>query len=211
MGIYIPTMGITIKRPGSGISALFSDVQRDLLGLLYGQPERQFMGAEIIRQLGRGTGAVHRQLKQFAGSGLVTVTRRANQTYYQADPRNPIFPELRGIILKTTGLAEPLREGLAPFADEIDAAFVFGSIAAGTARSSSDVDLMVLTKTEEAPSYADLYRALGSIERRLARPVNPVLMTTQEWGRKRSAGEPFAARVAASDRIMLLGDPRVIA
>lgn len=204
-------MGIVTKPRGSGISALFSDVQRDLLGLIYGQPERQFMGAEIIRHLGRGTGAVHRQLKQFVASGLVTVTKRANQTYYQADPRNPIFAELRGLILKTTGLAEPLREGLAPFGEEIDAAFVFGSIAAGTARSSSDVDLMILTKTEDAPSYATLYRALGSIERRLARPVNPVMMTTQAWGRKRAEGESFAARVAASDRIMILGDPRVVA
>ena len=206
MGIYIPTMGIATKRRGSGVSALFSDVQRDLLGLLYGQPERQFMGMEIIRQLGRGTGAVHRQLKQFAASGLVTVTKRANQTYYQADPRNPIFPELRGIILKTSGLADPLRKALAPFAEEIVAAFVFGSVAAGRERSTSDVDLMIITRTPEAPVYADVFEGLARAERQLARPVNPILMSAAEWQQKRMIDESFVARVAADTKIMILGD-----
>lgn len=199
-------MGIVTKPRGSAISALFSDVQRDLLGLLFGQPERQFMGAEIIRQLDRGTGAVHRQLKQFAANGLVTVTRRANQTYYQADPRNPIFPELRGLILKTTGLAEPLRKALAPFAREIVAAFVFGSIAAGRERATSDVDLMIITRTPESPPYTDVFEGLGRAERQLARPVNPILMSAAEWHQKRMVGESFAARVAADPKIMILGD-----
>lgn len=205
MGIYILTMGITTKRRGSGVSSLFSEVQRDLLGLLYGQPERQFMGAEIIRQLGRGTGAVHRQLKQFAASGLVTVTKRANQTYYQADPRNPIFPELRGIILKTTGLADPLRKALAPFAEAIVAAFVFGSLAAGRERSTSDVDLMIITRTAEGVSYTELYEVLAKAERTLARPINPILMTAEEWHRRRIVDESFAERVAEGEKIMILG------
>jgi predicted nucleotidyltransferase len=198
-------MGITTKRRGSGVSSLFSEVQRDLLGLLYGQPERQFMGAEIIRQLGRGTGAVHRQLKQFAASGLVTVTKRANQTYYQADPRNPIFPELRGIILKTTGLADPLRKALAPFAEAIVAAFVFGSLAAGRERSTSDVDLMIITRTAEGVSYTELYEVLAKAERTLARPINPILMTAEEWNRRRIVDESFAERVAEGEKIMILG------
>lgn len=204
-------MGIASKPKSPVISALFSSTQSDLLGLLYGQPDRQFMGAELIRQVGRGTGAVHRQLQQLSSGGLVTVTKRANQTWYQADPRNPIFPELRGIFLKTTGLAEPLRQALAPFAQEIVAAFVFGSIAAGRERTTSDVDLMILTHSEDGLSYSDLYTALAATERILARPVNPIIMTATEWGRKRMIDESFAGRVAESDRILIMGDPSAIA
>ncbi|MEO7332571.1 MAG: nucleotidyltransferase domain-containing protein [Gemmatimonadales bacterium] len=204
-------MGITKKALKPVASALFSSVQSDLLGLLYGQPDREFMGAELIRQIGRGTGAVHRQLQQFASSGLVTVTKRANQTYYRANTRNPIFPELRGIVLKTTGLAEPLRQALAPFAKEIVAAFVFGSIAAGRARPTSDVDLMILTDDVDGFSYSELFEALGPVERTLARPVNPIIMSVQEWGQKRMTEESFVDQVANSDRIMILGDTHAIA
>ena len=199
-------MGITKKALGGAASTLFSSTQRDLLGLLYGQPEREFLGAELIRLVGRGTGAVHRQLKQFAAGGLVTVTKRANQTYYKADARNPIYPELRGIILKTVGLAEPLRAALAPFEKEIVAAFVFGSMAAGREGSRSDVDLMILTRTAEGLSYTELYEELGKVERVLARPVNPILMTMAEYQRKRVIEESFVERVDAGPKIMLVGE-----
>ena len=207
----MPIMGITKKALKPVVSALFSSVQSDLLGLLYGQPDREFMGADLIRQIGRGTGAVHRQLRQFTSSGLVTVKKRANQTWYQADSRNPIFPELRGIVLKTTGLAEPLRQALAPFAKEIVAAFVFGSIAAGRAGPTSDVDLMILTDDVDAFSYSELFEALGPVERTLARPVNPTLMSLEAWQRKRATEGSFAARIAAGPKLILLGSEDEIA
>jgi predicted nucleotidyltransferase len=170
------------------------------------QPERQFMGAELIRQVGRGTGAVHRQLKQFASSGLVTITRRANQTYYQADRQNPIFEDLQRIILKTTGLAVPLRQALDPFAQKILAAFVFGSVASGRERSTSDLDLLILTTTPEGLSYGELYAALEPVEQLLGRPITPVVMTVEEWRTKTKVKDSFADRVAKGDLIMILGD-----
>ena len=188
------------------VSTLFSSVQSDLLTLLYGQPDQTFMGAELIRQVGRGTGAVHRQLQQLTSSGLVTVTKQANQTYYQADQRNPIFNELRGIVLKTTGLAEPLRQALAPFVAEIVAAFVFGSIAGGKERATSDVDLMILTRTEDALSYTEVFERLAQAERAIARPINPIITTMAEWQGKRSDDGTFAGRVAKGEKVMIFGE-----
>ena len=48
------------------------------------------------------------------------------------------------IVRKTIGLREPLRAALAPLADDIEYAFVFGSVAAGQDRANSDIDLMVV-------------------------------------------------------------------
>jgi len=68
-------MGTKGRRQGSGLAgALFTPVQQRVLGLLFGQPERRFQTAELIRLAGSGTGAVHRQLQRLAGAGLVIVS-----------------------------------------------------------------------------------------------------------------------------------------
>jgi len=41
------------------------------------------------------------------------VERTGNQKHYQAQRDSPVFEELHGLILKTVGLAEPLRQALA--------------------------------------------------------------------------------------------------
>lgn len=97
MGMIIPEMG-TKATPSRGLAdALFSRVQQRVLGLLYGQPQRRFQSAELIRLAGSGTGAAHRFLMKLADAGLVTVTRHANQKHYQANPESPIYKDLAGI------------------------------------------------------------------------------------------------------------------
>jgi predicted nucleotidyltransferase len=204
-------MGMPRKPKNQAISALFSSTQGEVMGLLFGQPDRRFMGSELIQLIGRGTGAVHRQLKALDAGGLVTVTKQANQTFYQADPKNPLFPELRGIFLKTTGLAEPLRRALAPFAEEIVAAFVFGSIAGGKERASSDVDLMILVRSEEALSYTEVFQRLSDVERLIARPINPIITTIAEWNGQKGRVGTFAGRVAKGEKVMVLGEESDVA
>lgn len=203
MGIIIPIMGISFDGNASGIaSALFSPVQAKVLGLLFGQPDRRFQGAELIRLVGAGTGAVHRQLQRLAESGLVIVTRIGNQKHYQANPDAPMYAELRGLVVKSVGLAEPIRRGLAPLAGAIRAAFVFGSVAAGRETASSDIDLLVIT---DSLRYPDVIEALLEVERELGRPVNPILLTSAEWRVRREEGGSLVDRVMRSERIFVLG------
>src|SRR5712671_3945354 len=102
-------MGTIEASTESGLAgALFTPVQQRVLGLLFGQPERRFQSAELIRLAGSGTGAVHRQLQRLEKSGLVTVSREGNQKYYAARMDAPVFQELRGLIVKTVGIIEPL-------------------------------------------------------------------------------------------------------
>src|SRR5437016_2416270 len=155
-------------------SALFTPVQQRVLGLLFGQPERRFQSAEIIRLAGSGTGAVYRQLQRLAEAGLVQATREGNQKYYAAQRTSSVYPELRGLIVKTVGIVEPLRAALANIADRIDLAFVFGSIAKGRENGGSDIDLLVVT---DAIAYADVYAALEMAERALGRTINPTVFT----------------------------------
>jgi len=201
-GTIIPEMG-RLQAPRNGLAgALFTPVQQRVLGLLYGQPERRFGSAELIRLAGSGTGAVHRQLQRLAAAGLVTVTRVGNQKHYQANPESPVFAELHGLMVRTVGLLGPLRSALEPLADRIQAAFVFGSIAKGSEGAGSDVDLLVVS---DEVAYPDLYAALEDAEAALARTVNPTLMKRAEWRRKRAGRDSFAARIAVQPRLFVIG------
>jgi predicted nucleotidyltransferase len=180
-----------------------SPVQQRLLGLLFGQPDRRYQSAELIRLVASGTGAVHRQLQQLAASGLVTVTGLGNQKFYQANRAAPIFTELHSIALKTTGLVGPLRQALDPLAAQIQAAFVFGSVAAGGDTAASDIDVLVLS---ESLTYADVYEALQGPERLLARTINPTVLSPRDWKRKRGTLDSFAARVNAGPKLMIVGE-----
>ena len=174
-----------------------------MLGLLFGQPERVFQSAELIRLADSGTGAVHRQLRRLEDAGWVSVSRVGNQKHYQANSTCPAFDELRGLIVKTVGLVEPIRQALDPLSDRISAAFVYGSIARGEAHAESDIDLMIIS---ESVGLADLYEHLQHAETTLGRTVNPNIMSAKSGGRKRHIPDSFVARVASQPRLFVLGD-----
>lgn len=191
---------------------LFTPVQQRVLGLLFGQPERRFQSAELIRLAGSGTGAAHRLLLRLAESGLVTTERVGNQKHYQANAESPIFGELANLVRKTVGLAAPLQSALAPIADKIAAAFIYGSIAKGTATAASDIDLMVIAKDTKPGGleYAALYASLQEAESALARTINPNLMSRTQWRRKRTEVDSFAARIAKQPRLFVLGSDEAL-
>lgn len=207
VGTIIPEMGTQSTKPPPPAptalaDVLFTPVQQRVLGLLFGQPERRFQSAEVIRLAGAGTGAVHRLLTRLATTGLLRVEAVGNQKFYRANERAPVYAELVGLVRKTVGLAGPLQAALAPLADRITAAFVYGSVAKASDRAASDIDLMVIADDLD---YATLTTALAVAEESLARPVNPNLMTRAEWQRKRAEAGGFAARIAAQPKVFVIG------
>jgi len=207
LGSMMPNMG---RRPGNPPSsarvsladALFSRTQQRVLAFLFGQPERSFYATELIGLIGAGSGAVQRELAKLTHSGLVTVRPVGNQKHYQANPAAPIFAELCAVAQKTVGLAEPLREALAPLAGRIEAAFVFGSVAKRSDTATSDIDVLVLS---DSVDYADVFGALQGVEFRLARRINPTVYAPAEWRKKRKAGNAFVAKVLKQPKVFLLG------
>lgn len=184
--------------------ALFSKVQQRVLALLFGQPERQYQSAELIRLAASGTGAVHRCVTDLVSCGLVTVTAIGNQRHYRANMESPVFEALRMLLVRTVALAEPLRSALAPLHDQISESFVFGSVAKGSERASSDVDLLVVS---DSLNYSTLYESLTPVEAQLGRRVNPVLLTLKQWRHRLARDESFAARIRRGEVIVIQEAP----
>ena len=152
--------------------------------------------------IGCGQGAVQRELQRLAAAGLLTRSRRGHRVMYQADPTHPIYAEMRGLVLKTVGLADVLRDALLPLAADITSAFVFGSLANGTAVPDSDVDVMVIGQAD----FADVVAALRPTEETLAREVNPCVYTPEEFSERLTRSDHFLTSVVRSPKIHLLGD-----
>lgn len=183
-------------------NALFTSTQQRVLGLIFGQPDRSFFASEIIARLGAGSGAVQRELKKLAGSGLVTVSHIGNQKHYQANPSAPVFAELCGLIRKTVGLIEPLRQALAPASSEIEVALVYGSVAKRSATAASEVDLLLVS---ESLTLEQVCAHLAPAEAQLGRTINPTLYTAAEFRRRRRDGNTFLERILTGETLVLHG------
>lgn len=181
---------------------LFTSTQQRLLRILFGQPDCSFYANELISLAGTGTGAVQRELTRMEKAGLVSTRRIGNQKHYQANPTCPIFAELRAIVRKTLGITDVLRTALQPVWDRIDFAFVYGSVAEGTERANSDVDLMVIGASL---SNVDLLRALEPAQRELGRTVNPTLYTSEEFFQRVREQRSFILRVLAKPKLFIKG------
>jgi predicted nucleotidyltransferase len=215
LGIKIPNMGAMKRQLGnrapisSGVAdALFTKVQQRVLAVLFGNHARSFYANELIALACSGSGAVQRELAQLEAAELVTVRRVGNQKHYQANASAPIFEELRGLVLKTSGLVDVLRAALAPLAMQIDLAFVFGSVAKGRDTAKSDIDLLVIS---EKVAYAELFAALEPATSRLQRTVNPTLYSRMEMEKRIQDGNAFVKRVLAQPKLWVIGEDRGLA
>jgi predicted nucleotidyltransferase len=189
--------------PVAGLcDVLFSKTQRQVLGLLFGNPGRSYYANEIVRHAGVGIGSVQRELEKLAGAGLLTVTQIGNQKHYQANRAAPIYEELRGIVLKTFGLADVLREALAGFADRIRVAFVYGSVAKATDTASSDIDVLIVSASL---TYAEVFTRLAETEALLGRKVSPTLYKPADFARKLAEDNAFLGRTMDQPKIYLIG------
>ncbi len=200
----IGTFGAWLKMLTNGSSigdALFTKTQQRVLGLLYGKPERSFYLNEIVRLADVGRGAVIRELEKLRDAGLLFVTRQGNQNHYQANKENPIFKELTAITQKTFGIVDILKIALAPLEPKIEQAFIYGSIAKGSEHAGSDIDLM-LVATEL--SYSKLMDTLESVEKQLARAVNPTLYTPTEFAERVKTNQHFVKRVMEQPKLWLV-------
>lgn len=179
----------------------FGTYRRQVLSLLLLHPDEAFHLREIARITGTQPGTLRREIEQLARAGVVEREKVGNLVRYRADAGCPIFEELRGILKKTAGNADVLREALAPLADRITAAFIYGSVARGAERRVSDIDLMIVGSV----SLEETVAALNPCQDALRREINPNVYAPAEFRKKLREKAGFLSRVMAGPRLMILG------
>jgi predicted nucleotidyltransferase len=137
---------------------------------------------------------------------LVHSRKDGNRRAFRANKDHPLFPELTSLVAKTSGLREILADALRD-SEGIRTAFVFGSLAAGAGKASSDVDLMVIGSIglrEIAPRLRPAADAIG-------REINPIVMSPASFSSKLGGGDAFLKNVMAAEKLFIVGGPDELA
>ena len=205
MGPIIPRLGLVI---GIGMNstvigdALFTKTQQKVLGLLFAKPDKSFYTNEIMRWASMGRGTISRELDKLVGAGLLTISRTGNQNHYQANSSSPIYLELVGIVKKTFGIGDQIYHALKSFGDQIELAFIYGSISKGTDTASSDIDLMLVGNSL---NYGDIMEMLLPLEESLQRTINPTIIGKADFVTKLKEDDSFVSRVMEQPIIVIKG------
>ena len=183
-------------------SGLFGKTRQAVLALLYGRADSSFYTKHILDAVKIGRGTVQRELKNLTDTGIITRKVEGRQVYYRANEKCPIFNELKGIVRKTFGVADVIRQSLATVADKVRVAFIFGSIARSADDRKSDIDVIVVG----AISFGDIVNLLSTAEEKLGREVNAVVYPISEFKQKVREDHHFVKTVLEGEKIFLIGD-----
>jgi predicted nucleotidyltransferase len=184
------------------LDALLPKTRQGILAATLVQPEKAWYASELAHRLGVPSSSLQRELHDLSEAGILKTNQQGRMVYYQANRDSPVFPDLRGLLLKTAGLVDVLAQALKPVAAKVATAFVYGSIAAGREESDSDIDLMVVGQVSPEDLALPLRRARES----LGREINPTVYTPAEFERKHAANDPFLKQVMDKPRLVVLGN-----
>lgn len=185
------------------IHHLLGETRTAILAALLLRPEQSRHVRDLERSTGISAGSLHRELTALVGLGVLERTQVGRQVFYRAQPACPVLPELTGLLRKTAGVVDVLREGLLPLHDRIDAAFVYGSMATGNVHAHSDIDVMIIGPL----GFADAVLALEPAQQATQREINPTVLSRQDFAKRRAQKDSFVASAWKEPKLWLIGDP----
>ena len=177
-----------------------SRTRAGILTCLFGATPQRLHVRALMREAGCSLGAGQHDLRNLVSLNLVFSERDGNRLYYSANVNHPLYPALREIVARTTGIYAVLAECLG--SDSIRFAYVFGSVASGQAKASSDIDLIVIGSV----GLREIVTRLISAGEKLGREINPYVMLESEYFKRCKANEHFIGSVIGSERHMIVGD-----
>lgn len=183
-------------------AGLFGNTRSAILALLFCHGDESYYLRQIVRLTGAGHGAIQRELGHLLKLGLIVRNKRGMEVYYQANMSSPAFAEIRGLMIKTAGMADVLRTALSNLSERIAVAFIYGSIASGTEKVESDVDVMIIGDV----SLGDIVSVLRPVQDQLGREINPAIYTPDEMRRRIASHDHFVTSLLAEKKVFLVGD-----
>jgi uncharacterized protein len=179
---------------------LSSKVRAELFRLLFGVHSAELHMRELERGAGCTIGPIQTELKKLLALQLVSARRSGNRLYYRANVEHPLYPDIRSMVLKTSGLVDYLKDRFST-REDITFAFVFGSMASGEEQATSDIDLMIIG----AIGLRAVSGLLADFRATVGREVNPHAFSTEEFVKRRREGEHFIATVLSSSKLFAKG------
>ena len=177
-----------------------SDGQAQLLSTLLLTGD-ELSVTDLAERAGLAYPTAHREVARLLDAGILSERQVGRTRLIRANGESPLVDPLREILTIATGPVLFLAQELARI-DGIESAFLYGSFAArllgvpGTA--PHDIDVMVLGQ----PDVDAVYEACARIEAAVHRPVNPTILTAEEF----AAPSAFLDNVRSGPVVTVIGE-----
>jgi len=178
---------------------LSSRTRAEIFKLLYGDAEAEIHIREIERRTGLNDRTIRQELNKLLKLDLVIDRRDSNRIYYRANKSNPLYPDIRNLVLKSAGMVDLFRSALKD--KRIQIAFIFGSISEGKETSESDVDLFIVGQL----GMRAVSTLLSGVSERVGREINPHVMNSDEFKNRIKEKGHFISSVMKSRKIFVIG------
>src|SRR4030042_1872847 len=146
---------------------LSSRTRAEIFKLLYGAAEEELHIREIERRTNLNDRTIRQEVLKLLKLYLVIDRKDSNRVYYRANKSNPLYPDIRNLVLKTIGMVDLFRSALKD--KPVQMAFIFGSISEGKETADSDEDLFIIGQL----GMRMVSTLLSDISERIFREINP--------------------------------------
>lgn len=182
------------------LSQLFPRARSEIFLRLFEDPSKEYHLRELARLSGLTVGAIQSEIANLREGELIVARKDGNRLAFRANTQHPLFPEIQGLVLKTSGMEEKLRVALAGIPG-IRVALIFGSVAGGTAKAGSDIDLLAVGSA----GLRALSPRLRPLAEQLGREINPHCLSPETFLEKKRAGDAFIREICAGKKTFLIG------
>lgn len=173
----------------------------EILNFFFKNPDGVYYFREIAKNLNKEPAYCQRYLDGLVNDGILQDERKGNMRFFKLNKNHSLYEELKSIISKTIG-AEHHLKGIMNEFEEIECAFVFGSIAKNREAAGSDIDLMIIGN----PDPDLLTEKIVEMERTLGREINYHVYNKEEIAKRLKENDGFFVNIFNNQMIILKGN-----
>lgn len=176
-----------------------SETRRSLLTALLMNQGNSYHIRGLSEVTGIPYGMVYREVQNLTEMGIIIHEKKGNLRILHVNKSLPIYPDLRNIIIKTTGFYNYLANELS---GQLVYLIVYGSTASHSDRPEGDIDLMVIGEIDEN----NLLDSINRVEAQTNRAIDYIHWTPEEFHQKIKERHHLLQDIVDKPLIMLEGD-----
>lgn len=184
------------------LEELFSSkVRSKLLNLFFMNPKNEYYLRQIESLINMSIRPIQLELERLVRLNILISYKDGNRRYFKLNNNHYLYQELKNIVLKTTGIAELIRELLTNFDNSLQFAFIYGSYAKGTESVTSDIDVCIIGSV----STKNIYENIGKQKELTSREININVYSASEFKIKYSEKHHFISELVNTEKIFIIG------
>jgi predicted DNA-binding protein YlxM (UPF0122 family) len=145
-----------------------------LLTRFFFNPETRSYLRELAKEFNVSTNSVREELNQLTKTRLLTSEKNGRQIYYKANPKHPLYPELKSMVGKVMGIDQVI-DGIVNRLGNIESAYIIDDYAAG--KDTGIIDLVFVGDINQN----HLNDLIKKTESYIKRKIRSLVLTQSEY------------------------------